>query len=92
MTVRHYLHLTRFNTPVGSHLLFLPGAWSIAMASYSSAVPFYDALWYTGLFGIGSVVMRGAGCIINDMWDQKLDRLVYFICLINRWIEQKIDL
>jgi len=74
--MKHYLHLTRFNAPAGSHLLFLPGAWSIAMASYSSALPLIDTFWYTALFGVGSVVMRGAGCIINDMWDKKLDRLV----------------
>jgi len=30
-----------------------------------------------GLFGIGAVVMRSAGCTINDMWDRNLDKNVY---------------
>ena len=77
MAAKQYLNLIRWHSPTGSHLLFLPGAWSIAMASYSSVIPLMDTLWYTGLFGVGSVVMRGAGCIINDLWDQRLDRLVF---------------
>ena len=76
MSVKQYVNLVRWHSPSGTHLLFLPGAWSIAMASFSSSVPLIDTLWYTGLFGVGSVVMRGAGCIINDLWDKELDRLV----------------
>ena len=34
------------------------------------------AAWLILLFGIGSVAMRGAGCIVNDMWDRDMDRLV----------------
>ena len=32
-----------------------------------------------GLFGVGAVVMRGAGCTINDMWDRNLDKKVYIM-------------
>ena len=32
--------------------------------------------YYIGLFGVGAVIMRGAGCIINDMWDMKYDKAV----------------
>ncbi|THH33655.1 hypothetical protein EUX98_g528 [Antrodiella citrinella] len=46
------------------------------MASYHMEVPFVIWAKYMGLFGVGSVIMRGAGCIINDMWDRKLDRAV----------------
>jgi 4-hydroxybenzoate polyprenyltransferase len=31
-----------------------------------------------GLFGVGAVVMRGAGCTINDLWDRNLDKKVFF--------------
>ena len=33
-------------------------------------------IWFLALFGIGAVIMRGAGCIINDLWDRKLDQQV----------------
>lgn len=32
--------------------------------------------WTMGLFGVGAVIMRGAGCTINDMWDADIDRKV----------------
>ena len=46
------------------------------MASYHLDVPVLTSMKYLGLFGIGAIIMRGAGCIINDMWDRKLDRAV----------------
>jgi len=46
------------------------------MASYALEVPFTAPLTYIGLFGLGAVVMRGAGCTINDMWDKNLDKAV----------------
>jgi 4-hydroxybenzoate polyprenyltransferase len=30
-----------------------------------------------GLFGVGAVIMRGAGCTINDLWDKNLDKKVF---------------
>lgn len=51
-------------------------AWSITMASHFTHAPL--SVWFTnlGLFAIGSVIMRGAGCTINDMWDAKIDAKV----------------
>ena len=46
------------------------------MASYALHAPFTTPLAYLGLFGLGALVMRGAGCTINDMWDKNLDRAV----------------
>lgn len=51
-------------------------AWAITMASYALEVPYTTPLTYLGLFGLGAVVMRGAGCTINDMWDKNLDKAV----------------
>lgn len=51
-------------------------AWSITMASYSISLSPSTHLAYLGLFGLGSLIMRGAGCTINDMWDRKLDKAV----------------
>jgi 4-hydroxybenzoate polyprenyltransferase len=67
-----YAVLARFDRPIGSWLLFLPGLWSIFFAAGTVGT----AVWLTVLFGIGAVVMRGAGCVVNDLWDRKMDRQV----------------
>lgn len=46
------------------------------MASYALQLPFTTPLTYISLFGVGAMVMRGAGCTINDMWDKNLDKAV----------------
>ncbi|KAM0755944.1 4-hydroxybenzoate polyprenyl transferase [Meredithblackwellia eburnea MCA 4105] len=46
------------------------------MAAYASSMPFTGCLWNLALFGTGALVMRGAGCTINDMWDQDIDKKV----------------
>ncbi|KAJ7699939.1 4-hydroxybenzoate polyprenyl transferase [Mycena rosella] len=74
--VRPYLYLSRVDKPIGTLLLFYPCAWSITMASYALQLPFTTPLTYISLFGIGALVMRGAGCTINDMWDKNLDKAV----------------
>lgn len=61
-------------------------AWSITMASYAHQLPYTTPLTYLGLFGIGAIVMRGAGCTINDMWDKNLDKAVG---LSNCWLPFK---
>lgn len=71
-----FLYLLRLDKPIGAILLFWPCAWSITMACTATAAPLLTGLWYIGLFGVGAVVMRGAGCIINDMWDAKVDAKV----------------
>lgn len=67
-----YAILARLDRPIGAWLLFLPGLWSILIGR--AAWP--ETLRLIVLFGIGSVVMRSAGCVVNDMWDRKIDRLV----------------
>lgn len=57
----------------GSWLLFWPGAWSIALAAEPGHFPDLSML---ALFGVGAVIMRGAGCTINDMWDKDFDKSV----------------
>ena len=64
-----YVTLARLDRPIGWWLLVLPGWWIFAAFSPDAGT----ALWYAGLFTIGGVVMRGAGCIINDLWDRKID-------------------
>lgn len=46
------------------------------MASYALQLPYTVPLTYISLFGLGALVMRGAGCTINDMWDKDLDKAV----------------
>ena len=46
------------------------------MAAYSSALPVTSWAWNLALFGTGAIVMRGAGCTINDLWDRDIDKKV----------------
>lgn len=46
------------------------------MAAYSSALPVTGWAWNLALFGTGAIVMRGAGCTINDLWDRDIDKKV----------------
>ena len=69
---RPYALLMRLDRPIGSWLLFLPGLWAFAMV----APDWRQGLWLTALFGLGAVLMRGAGCVVNDLWDRDLDRKV----------------
>jgi 4-hydroxybenzoate polyprenyltransferase len=69
---RPYALLMRLDRPIGSWLLVLPGFWAFAMA----APTWQRGLWLTFLFGLGAVLMRGAGCVVNDLWDRDLDRQV----------------
>ncbi len=67
---RPYALLMRLDRPVGTWLLLLPGLWAIALAG---GLRDWKLML---LFGAGAVVMRGAGCVINDLWDRDLDRQV----------------
>ena len=69
---RPYLRLARLDRPTGIWLLLLPCWWAIALGSTSTA----QGLGYALLFGIGAVVMRGAGCTVNDILDRDLDARV----------------
>ncbi|CAF3488421.1 unnamed protein product [Rotaria sp. Silwood1] len=70
-SIQPYIRLSRIDKPIGSWLLFLPGAWSIAFAGTT-----LNNLMLIGLFGVGTILMRGAGCTINDLWDKEFDQRV----------------
>ncbi len=70
--VQPYALLARLDRPIGAWLLYLPGLWAICLV----APGFGRGLWLVLLFGLGAVVMRGAGCVVNDLWDRKLDAQV----------------
>lgn len=67
-----YLLLARADRPIGTWLLFLPGLWGILLAR----APLPETIRLVVLFGIGSLVMRAAGCVVNDLWDRDIDRQV----------------
>lgn len=49
-------------------------AWSITMASYATAASPYVLVSNLLLFSAGAIIMRGAGCTVNDLWDRNLDK------------------
>ena len=70
-----FVQLTRLNKPIGFLLLFWPCAWGLALGYYfEQNSTLY--LKYLILFFCGSVFMRSAGCIFNDIVDKDLDRKV----------------
>uniref|UniRef100_A0A1D2A421 4-hydroxybenzoate polyprenyltransferase, mitochondrial n=1 Tax=Auxenochlorella protothecoides TaxID=3075 RepID=A0A1D2A421_AUXPR len=69
-SLQPYLHLIRIDKPIGTWLLAWPCFWSIALAAPPGAAPDLRML---ALFGTGAVLLRGAGCTINDLWDRDLD-------------------
>ena len=68
---RPYALLARLDRPIGWWLLFWPCAWGIALAG--GAIERWDLLLWLLL---GSIAMRGAGCVYNDIVDRDLDRQV----------------
>jgi len=70
-----FVQLTRLNQPIGFLLLFWPCAWGLTLGYYfNSDTNLY--LKYIILFFLGSVLMRSAGCIFNDIIDRDLDKKV----------------
>ncbi|MDE2459521.1 MAG: 4-hydroxybenzoate octaprenyltransferase [Rhodospirillales bacterium] len=67
-----YVLLARLDRPIGAWLLFLPGFWAICLTAHG----FWKGVWLTILFALGAAVMRGAGCVVNDLWDRKMDAQV----------------
>ncbi|OQR80734.1 para-hydroxybenzoate-polyprenyltransferase [Achlya hypogyna] len=68
-----YIQLARLNRPAGTYMLLWPTFWSTALAAPAGSFPDPKLL---GLFAVGALVMRGAGCTINDMWDKDFDKQV----------------
>ncbi|MDA8232418.1 MAG: 4-hydroxybenzoate octaprenyltransferase [Magnetospirillum sp.] len=69
--IRPYLRLMRLDRPIGTWLLLFPCWWSVALAS-----PGWPSPWLMTLFALGAVIMRGAGCTINDIADHEFDARV----------------
>jgi|TARA_B100000795_G_C22698028_1_gene398427 4-hydroxybenzoate polyprenyltransferase len=70
-----FINLTRLNKPIGVMLLFWPCSWGLAYA-YAVEQNLNQFLYYLFLFFSGSVLMRSAGCIINDIVDKDIDKKV----------------
>lgn len=68
-----YAELMRLEKPVGTWLLYLPCTWGIIMGAMETSATLGSTILMLGLFGLGSIIMRGAGCTINDIWDRNLD-------------------
>ena len=67
-----FIDLTRLNKPIGFMLLFWPCSWGLAFA-YNENQNLNLFLYYLVLFFLGSVLMRSAGCIFNDIVDKDFD-------------------
>jgi 4-hydroxybenzoate polyprenyltransferase len=68
-TLQPYARLARLDRPIGTWLLLFPCWWGLALAGSRN-------LWLYLLFGAGAVLMRGAGCTLNDIADRDYDRMV----------------
>ncbi|MSP53794.1 MAG: 4-hydroxybenzoate octaprenyltransferase [Gammaproteobacteria bacterium] len=66
--VRLYLELMRFNRPTGTYLLLWPTLWALWIAAAG-----YPAIKMMVIFVLGTIIMRAAGCVINDFLDHKFD-------------------
>ena len=73
----NYTKLLRLHQPTGIWLLFLPCLFGISLAIKKlPSTDFFEILRMIFLFLVGSIVMRSAGCVINDLLDQKFDKKV----------------
>lgn len=77
---RPYLRLMRLDRPIGTWLLLFPCWWSLSLAAPPwpidpTASP-WQTVWLFALFGIGATLMRGAGCVVNDLADRDFDAKV----------------
>jgi len=73
--IKLFIELTRLNKPIGFMLLFWPCAWGLTLA-YNFSGEIITYLFYLSLFLLGAILMRSAGCIINDIADRKFDSKV----------------
>ncbi|KAM3245566.1 hypothetical protein ACQJBY_056725 [Aegilops geniculata] len=70
---RPYAMLARLDKPIGTWLLAWPCMWSITIAALPGELPDLKML---ALFGCGAVLLRGAGCTVNDLLDRDIDNKV----------------
>jgi 4-hydroxybenzoate polyprenyltransferase len=70
--VQPYAQLMRLDRPIGWWLLLLPCWWGLVLAHIVAGNQYLN--WcYAILFLLGAIVMRGAGCTVNDIVDRKID-------------------
>ena len=70
-----FVELTRLKKPIGYMLLFWPCAWGLTLVyNFSESLDKY--FFYLILFFLGAILMRSAGCIVNDILDRKFDKKV----------------
>lgn len=68
MSLQAYYHLLRLHKPVGTLLLWFPTAWALWLAN--EGMPPNSLVIY---FFMGTLVMRSAGCLLNDLADRHVD-------------------
>jgi 4-hydroxybenzoate polyprenyltransferase len=70
-----YAQLMRLDRPIGWWLLLIPCWWGLALGQIAAGGDLPN-LWHAALFLLGAIVMRGAGCVLNDMADKDFDAAV----------------
>ena len=73
--INYFIELTRIKKPIGFMLLFWPCLWGLTLG-YDFSKNIETFLKYLVLFFLGAVLMRSAGCIINDVFDKDYDAKV----------------
>ena len=73
--IKLFIELTRLNRPIGYMLLFWPCLWGLTIA-YNFNSELKKFCFYSLLFLVGSILMRSAGCIVNDIVDKNFDKKV----------------
>jgi len=74
--MRPYLRLMRADRPIGTWLLAIPCWQGLALGAIARPEKIETLLTYAALFGLGAIVMRGAGCAYNDIADRHFDAKV----------------
>ena len=74
--IKLFIELTRLEKPIGYMLLFWPCAWGLTLA-YDFTNNLNNYFFYLLLFFLGAVLMRSAGCIVNDILDKEFDKKVF---------------
>ena len=70
-----FIELTRLKKPIGFMLLFWPCLWGLTLV-YDFQSNLFNYFFYSTLFLSGSILMRSAGCIVNDIADRNFDKEV----------------
>ena len=73
--IKLFIELTRLKKPIGFMLLFWPCAWGLTLA-YDFSKDLNTYFFYLTLFFLGAILMRSAGCIVNDILDKEFDKKV----------------